>query len=231
MTSTMASSQNASYMKTDHEEDLHQHDHVECASTLTINPRSSQSDLQYSQIDYSISALSAFNGTGDDRIHRLELCSVETQTDFPSKPPKPPQSKSRASRVNLKSKHLALSKFKQTKRSTVSNMIASMLLQSNLRGRGCCYWHVGLQSLLEYMVQLLTKPCDVSLHPYSAWQCQHCLALHDDTDTSFCDVCFCDVCDVQDENLSEGIRSGDLVSSGNANISSQSKDSMGHASL
>ena len=39
------------------------------------------------------------------------------------------------------------------------------------------------------------------------------------------------VCDFQDENLSEGIRSGDLASSGNADISSQSEDSMGHASL
>ena len=189
---SMASSQSASYIPTERDGDLHEHGQVECAYTL--NPPSAQSDLQYSQIDYSISALSAFNGIGNDRIHRLELCSVETQTDFPTKPPKPPQSKSRASRVNLKSKHLALSEFKETKRSTVSNMIAGVLLQSNLRGRGCCYWHVGLQSLLEYMVQLLAKPCNVSLHPYSAWQCQHCFALHDDTETSFCDVCFCDVC-------------------------------------
>merc|ERR1719353_1080927 len=152
---------------THHAESLHEHGQVEC--TYTLNRQSSQSDLQHSQIDYSISALSPFNATGDDRIQRLGLCSVETQTDFPSRPPRPPQSTSRASRVNLKSKHLALSKFKEAKRSTVSNMIAEVLLQSNFRGKGCCYWHIGLQYLLEYMFELLARPCNARLHPYSAW--------------------------------------------------------------
>merc|ERR1719375_542900 len=57
---SMASSQSASYIATERDEDLHEHGQVECAYAL--NPHSAQSDLQYSQIDYTVSDLSAFNG-------------------------------------------------------------------------------------------------------------------------------------------------------------------------
>merc|ERR1719460_3073239 len=116
-------------------------------------------------MDYSISALSAFHVTGDDRNHRLELWSVATQTDSPARPPRPPQSRCRASRVNLKSRHLALSQFKKTNRKTMFSMIVNMLLHSNLHGEGCCYLHIGLQSLLEHIWELLARPCDVRLCP------------------------------------------------------------------
>ena len=141
------------------------------------------------------------------------------------------KSKNLAVRVNLKSKNLAVKKFREADKATVTNMIGDMLLQSNFRGEGCCYWHIGLQSLLEHTLELLARQCKVGMCPYSAWQCEFCLALHGDSETDYCGVCFSDVIDIKCKNLSEGVLSGNVASSENADISAQSDDFVGKVSM
>ena len=113
------SSEGAQHMPTDHTITDRELGQAECGYAL--NSILSRMDMPHSMTDYSISALSAFNGThGDDRIAApSELQNVATQTHFPVRPPRPPQSKCPSSRVNLRSKRLAVKKFKEANMSTV----------------------------------------------------------------------------------------------------------------
>jgi hypothetical protein len=235
----LAPSQNALYTAPEQGEGLHELCRVEqvisnfseasFVSTREIRVPEMR-DVQHSLIDdsislfdYSVSAPSAFNGMhGVDRI-APESRSVETQTDFTSKPPRPPQASLRK-RVNLRSRRLAVREFKEAKMPIVMNMITDILYRSNFRGKGCCYWHIGLQSLLDRMAELLLGPCNDAIRPYSGWQCQFCFSLHDDMETSLCEVCFSD--NAEDDEPCEGIRPGDASSSGNADLSAQSEDHM-----
>ena len=136
-------------------------------------------------------------------------CNVGTQTE--SLPPAIPNTQGAAEatgrrplkfrapligNVNLKTRKLVMNEFVETPNSTIYSLVCQSLLQFNPRGKGCCSFHIGLQVLLQCILDMTSKPCNGSHQPNCGWQCRHCFALHEaaeeeeQEDGLFCTVCF-----------------------------------------
>jgi hypothetical protein len=50
----------------------------------------------------------------------------------------------------------------------------------NVRGVGCCNWHVGAEVLRRAANNMASQRCNKKFAPFDTWQCVHCLALNDD---------------------------------------------------
>lgn len=97
-------------------------------------------------------------------------------------------------RVILKSKALALEDFKETPQETVEQLICLLLVRMNVRGKGCCFWHIALTYLEHECKRMLRGSCFSGFEPQSKWQCAECRAMNpvnggDCAIGDECDIC------------------------------------------
>eukprot|EP00928_Gymnodinium_smaydae_P031188 TRINITY_DN22972_c0_g1_i1.p1 TRINITY_DN22972_c0_g1~~TRINITY_DN22972_c0_g1_i1.p1 ORF type:complete len:556 (+),score=23.62 TRINITY_DN22972_c0_g1_i1:87-1754(+) len=120
---------------------------------------------------------------------KVSTNSTSTQTDFRSaKPPRPPP---RYPRVKLCTSRVLAPQFMETPLATVQQMILTSLARINPRGKGCCRFHVRLESLLQRTSELLHRPCHMGPCLSDAWQCGECLVIQygKNDEESYCDFC------------------------------------------
>jgi len=148
--------------------------------------------------------------TEHTRCSNTTLHCQSTQTKMPpvrSQLPLLPESDRDLQRphVTLNTKRRMNRQFALTPDSTVDQLVCESVQKFNRRGKGCCLWHIGLQSLNRRVSCLIASRCrkDLVLFvPGQHWQCEACKVIHDghdggddgdqtEDDSSF----FCDFCD------------------------------------
>jgi len=127
----------------------------------------------------------------------VEKHSVGTQTSAVWTLPPTPVQGSAATRqrdayrapVILKTRKVILPEFAVTPAATMRHLVFNVLRRCNPRGKGCCAWHIGLQTLLRLALDSSTSECNRDFRPYRGWQCRGCFALHLADESLTCRVC------------------------------------------
>ena len=101
------------------------------------------------------------------------------------RPPKPPTSH----RVTLATRKRFMKRFTATPDCTIHQLLLSTLLQLNVRGKGCCFRHIGLVTLHRCIYDLMAEGCCQVLKPNKDWQCALCLAGHRYRVGLECEIC------------------------------------------
>jgi len=129
----------------------------------------------------------------------INVCSVTVQTQSTQALP-PISCQDRAQRalarhrarhpqVKLNTCKLTLSAFEETPKRTVIYLLIDALMRINARGKGCCFFHVGLHVLRRQIVDLIKEKCNpqFTLKADEKWQCASCLVLNDLEDSDEAD--------------------------------------------
>jgi hypothetical protein len=96
--------------------------------------------------------------------------------------------------VQMCSSYLALPQFKETPRRSLELLVIGTLQHMNVRGSGCCFYHIALTRLLLTVKDLRAGTqdfpgCMSHFTPHRGYQCKQCLCLNDsddDTDSEDC---------------------------------------------
>jgi len=159
-------------------------------------------------LDLSLSMCTGGVGTGvlaDAGVQTVSMSSAEVGVQVgAARPPRIPSSlapqRGRAT-VTLRTTRLVRKEFQETPNATVQQLLLAILSQINPRGKGCCFWHVGLRVLQECLSPLTIRPCDRALQPYTGWQCMNCFALNE-AETEFEDR-MCSACEMPELLVAE----------------------------
>ena len=95
----------------------------------------------------------------------------------------------RRPKVCLRTRKLALPHLKETPRDTIVQVLCQNIARMNLRGKGCCYMHIGLAVLQQTISTIASGQCNQSMKPHSGFQCMHCFALNEEDEDEECCVC------------------------------------------
>ena len=106
--------------------------------------------------------------------------AVQAGAALPPRMPSPVAPQRRQARVNLRTRQLAVTQFKETPHQTLEGLLWEVLRQINPRGRGCCYMHVGLLVLQQCISIMTVRQCRQNLRPRTGWQCMQCFVCNED---------------------------------------------------
>jgi len=71
-------------------------------------------------------------------------------------------------------------RFAETPENVISFCFLKALHFMNVRGVGCCNFHVGAEVLRRAANKMASERCNKHFAPFNAWQCANCFALNDD---------------------------------------------------
>jgi len=84
--------------------------------------------------------------------------------------------------VTLATKTRFMRQFYETPKETVYQLLLSILVQINPRGKGCCFRHICLVMLHRRVAELITQECQKQFEPKHDWQCSVCRVVCDSED-------------------------------------------------
>ena len=139
------------------------------------------------------------HGEALPQIAEIEMVSVGTQTliaqPLPSRAGRnKKQRNSFQAPVRLKTRKLIYSTFEETPKLTINQLIIQTIVQINPRGKGCCYYHIGLDVLLQHISFMKLSECKPRCMPFSGWQCKKCGIVLEDEDAFEERVLMCPLC-------------------------------------
>jgi len=199
--------------------DVAGHDELEVGSATSFNIEPSTSSLAFTQ-----SSLGSLSSTKKHSV------SIGTQTLGANKPPETPDSNISAVRgyraaIRLNTRKLAQRGYAETPLTTVKWLVCEVLAKCNVRGKGCCTWHVCLQVLRKNLEEFAKGTCKCGFSMNSKWQCRACLCLHEDEESDdddepmrVCSVCRCEQTERDEDSVSAG--NGNSASSCGADVES-----------
>jgi len=160
--------------------------HLESKETQT-DKDDGDSFRQILEIDEVISVEEHYAGPEASAVtHATRIPTYEqTQQRRHPRPPRLPTSH----HVDLTTRKRFTRKFKETPKETIDQLILSLLLRLNPRGKGCCFRHIGLVNVHRHICQLVMDECQTEFKPFCAWQCPACFSLQHETDEWPCDIC------------------------------------------
>jgi hypothetical protein len=110
-----------------------------------------------------------------------DTAQVSTQTsELPKPPTLPLRTGAYRAPVTLKTRKLTSRQFAETPKRTIAILVEGLVSRCNVRGKGCCALHIGLQALLKRVMQMAADDCQPGFRLVGGWQCKRCFVLGED---------------------------------------------------